>query len=243
MNILDLVVGKPIKTSDERAEQIGPAQGVPIFGLDALSSAAYGPEAALSLLIPLGLLGVRYIIPISAAIIALLLIVYFSYRQTIAAYPSGGGSYTVARFNLGAPAGLLAAAALLADYILTAAVGISAGVGALVSAVPSLQPHTVALFVGILTVITILNLRGVRDAGVAFMVPTFLFVGTLLITIVAGVLRALLSGGHPAPAAPLPPPPPMAEAVSYWLLLKVFASGCRALTGVEAVSKDRKSTR
>src|SRR2546422_4528749 len=127
MNILDLVVGKPIKTSDERAEQIGPAQGVPIFGLDALSSAAYGPEAALSLLIPLGLLGVRYIIPISAAIIALLVIVYFSYRQTIAAYPSGGGSYTVARFNLGAPAGLLAAAALLADYILTAAVGISAG--------------------------------------------------------------------------------------------------------------------
>src|ERR1035438_7833971 len=138
MNILDVVVGKPIKTSDERAEQIGPAQGVPIFGLDGVSSAAYGPEAALSLLLPLGLLGVRYIVPISAAIITLLVIVYFSYRQTIAAYPSGGGSYTVARFNLGAPAGLLAAAALLADYILTAAVGISAGVGALVSAVPSL---------------------------------------------------------------------------------------------------------
>jgi hypothetical protein len=92
MNILDLVVGKPIRTSDERAEQIGPVQGIPIFGLDALSSAAYGPEAALSLLIPLGLLGVRYIVPISAAIIALLVIVYFSYRQTIAAYPSGGGS-------------------------------------------------------------------------------------------------------------------------------------------------------
>jgi hypothetical protein len=120
MNILDLVVGKPIKTSDERAEQIGPTQGIPIFGLDALSSAAYGPEAALSLLIPLGLLGVGYIVPISAAIITLLVIVYFSYRQTIAAYPSGGGSYTVARFNLGARAGLLAAAALLADYILTA---------------------------------------------------------------------------------------------------------------------------
>ena len=102
MNLLDLVVGKPIKTSDERAEQIGPTQGIPIFGLDALSSAAYGPEAALSLLIPLGLLGVRYIVPISAAIITLLVIVYFSYRQTIAAYPSGGGSYTVARFNLGA---------------------------------------------------------------------------------------------------------------------------------------------
>ena len=243
MNILDLVVGKPIKTSDERAEQIGPVQGIPIFGLDALSSAAYGPEAALSLLIPLGLLGVRYIVPISAAIITLLVIVYFSYRQTIAAYPSGGGSYTVARFNLGAPASLLAAAALLADYILTAAVGISAGVGALVSAAPSLLPHMVSLCVGILIVITILNLRGVREAGTAFALPTYLFVGTLLITIVAGVLRVLLSGAHPTPAVPLPAPPPMTEAVSYWLLLKVFASGCTALTGVEAVSNGVKAFR
>src|SRR5690242_2675418 len=243
MNILDVVVGKPIKTSDERAEQIGPAQGIPIFGLDALSSAAYGPEAALSLLIPLGLLGVRYIIPISAAIIMLLVIVYFSYRQTIAAYPSGGGSYTVARFNLGASAGLLAAAALLADYILTAAVGISAGVGALVSAAPSLMPHTVSLCVGILIVIAILNLRGVREAGLVFAVPTYLFVGTLLITIVGGILRVLLSGGHPTPVAPLPPPPPMTEAVSYWLLLKVFSSGCTALTGVEAVSNGVKAFR
>src|ERR1700680_3466339 len=127
MNILDVVVGKPIKTSDERAEQIGPAQGIPIFGLDALSSAAYGPEAALSLLIPLGLLGVRYIVPISAAIITLLVIVYFSYRQTIAAYPSGGGSYTVARFNLGDRAGLLAGASLMLDYILNVAVAMFAG--------------------------------------------------------------------------------------------------------------------
>src|ERR1700682_3848807 len=133
MNILDLVVGKPIKTSDERAEQIGPAQGVPIFGLDGLSSAAYGPEAALSLLLPLGLLGVRYIVPISAVIITLLVIVYFSYRQTIAAYPSGGGSYIVARFNLGAPAGLLAAAAPLAGFILSAVAGVLLGVGGFVS--------------------------------------------------------------------------------------------------------------
>jgi amino acid transporter len=243
MNILNLVVGKPIKTSDERAEQIGPAQGVPIFGLDGLSSAAYGLEAALSLLLPLGLLGVRYIVPISAAIITLLVIVYFSYRQTIAAYPSGGGSYTVARFNLGAPAGLLAAAALLADYILTAAVGISAGVGALVSAVPSLLPHMVVLCVGILIVITILNLRGVREAGLVFAVPTYLFVGTLLITIIAGVVRVLLSGGHPTPVVAPPLPPPMTQAVTYWLLLKVFASGCTALTGVEAVSNGVKAFR
>src|ERR1700683_2056060 len=243
MNILDLLVGKPIRTSDERAEQIGPSQGVPIFGLDGLSSAAYGPEAALSLLIPLGLLGVQYIVPISAAIITLLVIVYFSYRQTIAAYPSGGGSYTVARFNLGARAGVLAASALLADYILTVAVGISAGVGALVSAVPSLLPHTVALCMGILVVITILNLRGVREAGAVFAVPTYLFVGTLLITIVVGIFRALLSGGHPTPAVVLPPPPPMTEAVTYWLLLKFFASGCTALTGVEAVSNGVKAFR
>src|SRR5215469_16471227 len=203
MNMLDLVVGKPIRTSDERAEQIGPLEGIPIFGLDGLSSAAYGPEAALTLLIPLGLLGVRYIIPISFAIIALLIIVYFSYRQTIPAYPSGGGSYTVARFNLGASAGLLAASALLADYILTAAVGISSGVGALVSAVPALLPHTVALSVGILMIITIFNLRGVREAGSAFALPTYFFVGTLLITIFAGVVRVVLSGGHPIPVVPL----------------------------------------
>jgi amino acid transporter len=243
MNILDLVVGKPIATSEERGEQIGVAQGVPIFGLDGLSSAAYGPEAALSLLLPLGLLGVRYIVPISTAIITLLVIVYFSYRQTIEAYPSGGGSYTVARFNLGAPAGLLAAAALLADYILTAAVGISAGVGALISAVPSLQPHTVSLCVGILILITILNLRGVREAGTAFAIPTYAFVGTLLIVIAGGVLRAIFAGGHPT-ALVAPPQAPAATAmVTYWLLLKVFASGCTALTGVEAVSNGVKAFR
>src|ERR1035441_2028770 len=140
--IVTLLFGRPLATSEERAEHIGPAAGVPIFGLDALSSAAYGPEAALTLLIPLGLMGVKYIVPVSAAILILLAIVYFSYRQTIDAYPQGGGSYTVATENLGEGAGLLAAAALMIDYILTAAVGISAGVGALISAVPSLQPHT-----------------------------------------------------------------------------------------------------
>src|ERR1700737_4902154 len=243
MNILDAIIGKPIRTSEERAEQIGVREGIPIFGLDALSSAAYGPEAALSLLIPLGLLGVQYIIPISAAIITLLIIVYVSYRQTIAAYPTGCGSSTVARLNLGAFAGLLAAAALLTDYILTAAVGISAGVGALVSAVPALQPHTVPLCVGILVLITIINLRGVREAGVVFMVPTYLFVGTLLIMIIAGVVRVVLSGGHPVPVSPLPPPPPVTTVVSLWLLLKVFASGCTALTGVEAVSNGVKAFR
>jgi amino acid transporter len=163
--------------------------------------------------------------------------------QKLGPVTTGGGSYTVARFNLGAPAGLLAAAALLADYILTAAVGISAGVGALVSAVPSLLPHMVSLCVVILIVITILNLRGVREAGTTFAVPTYLFVGTILITIGTGAVHVLLSGGHPSPAVPLPPPPPMTQTVSYWLLLKVFASGCTALTGVEAVSNGVKAFR
>src|ERR1700676_3679930 len=139
MTIRDLLFGRPLASSMERAEQLGTTAGIPIFGLDALSSAAYGPEAALTLLIPLGAAGIAYIVPISMSIIVLLAIVYFSYRQTIQAYPGGGGSYTVARQNLGVSAGLLAAAALMIDYVLVVAVGISAGVGALVSAVPSLQ--------------------------------------------------------------------------------------------------------
>src|SRR5215470_4736087 len=165
MSFLDLLLGKPLASDEARAECIGTAAGIPIFGLDALSSAAYGPEAALTLLIPLGAAGVAYIVPISLSIIILLTIVYFSYRQTIQAYPGGGGSYTVAKQNLGATAGLLAAAALLIDYVLVVAVGISAGVGALVSAVPGLQPHTLAICLAILVLVTLVNLRGVREAG------------------------------------------------------------------------------
>jgi amino acid transporter len=236
-DILNLLFGRPLATSEERAEHIGPIAGIPIFGLDALSSAAYGPEAALTLLIPLGLVGVHYIVPISAAIIILLIIVFFSYRQTIEAYPHGGGSYTVASENLGANAGLLAAAALMIDYILTAAVGISAGVGALISAVPSLQPHTLQLCLGVLVLLTIVNMRGVHDTGVVFMIPTYLFTGTLLIVILVGAAHALRAGGHPQPIAPLPPLPIATTSLAgWWLLLKVFSSGCTAMTGVEAVS-------
>src|SRR5467141_4080907 len=168
MKILELLLGTPLATENETAERIGAAKGIPIFGLDALSSAAYGPEAALTVLIPLGMAGVAYIVPITTSIIVLLTIVYFSYRQTIAAYPGGGGSYTVASENLGTFPGLLAAAALMLNYILTAGVGISAGVGALVSAVPTLEPHTLSLCLGILALITLVNLRGVREAGVVF---------------------------------------------------------------------------
>jgi amino acid transporter len=244
MSILDILLGKPLATSDERAEQVGVSAGIPIFGLDALSSAAYGPEAALTLLLPLGAAGVAYIVPISASIIVLLTIVYFSYRQTIAAYPGGGGSYTVASENLGTYPGLLAAAALMIDYILTAAVGISAGVGALVSAVPSLQPRTLPFCLAILLVVTIINLRGLREAGAVFMIPTYLFVGSLLAAIVLGLVKTILAGGHPMPVvAPPPLPSSVAAAANLWILLQVFSNGCTAMTGVEAVSNGVRAFR
>jgi amino acid transporter len=232
----NLLFGRPLRTSEERAEHIGPLAGIPVFGLDALSSAAYGPEAALTLLIPLGLMGVKYIVPVSAAIVILLTIVYFSYRQTIEAYPRGGGSYTVASQNLGEGAGLLAAAALMIDYILTAAVGISAGVGALISAVPALQPHTLELCLLVLAILTIVNMRGVHDTGVVFMIPTYLFTATLLIVIAVGGWQVVHAAGHPAPATPLRTIPAATAMFSWWLILKVFSSGCTAMTGVEAVS-------
>jgi amino acid transporter len=237
MSFTDSIIGKPLATSEERGEHIGVAAGIPIFGLDALTSAAYGPEAAMTLLIPLGLAGAHYIVPVISAILILLLIVFFSYRQTIAAYPSGGGSYTVASENLGDGAGLLAAAALMIDYILTAAVGISAGVTALTGAVPSLAPHTLAFCLIILAILALVNMRGVKDTGATFIAPTFLFVGTLLILIGVGVYRTILSGGHPMPV--LAPPAALPATVKYlglWLLMKTFASGCAAMTGVEAVS-------
>src|SRR5262249_33789876 len=153
----------------------------------------------LTLLLPLGATGAFYILPITGAICFLLAIVYVSYRQTIAAYPSGGGSYTVAHENLGPMAGLLAAAALMIDYLLNVAVGISAGVGAIISAIPILQPHTLALCLPILLILTILNLRGMREAGLLLMVPTCLFVGTLFAAIAMGLWAAFSSGGHPRP--------------------------------------------
>lgn len=243
MSFLDVLLGKALATDEARAESIGTAAGIPIFGLDALSSAAYGPEAALTLLLPLGAVGTAYMVPISTAIIVLLTIVYFSYRQTIAAYPGGGGSYTVARQNLGVGAGLLAAAALMIDYVLVVAVGISAGVGALVSAVPWLQPHTLSFCLGILVLITLVNLRGSRDTGAIFMVPTYVFVVTLLAAIAIGLFKTFASGGHPTPIEALPKGLAATAAPSVWLILQAFASGCTAMTGVEAVSNGVKAFR
>jgi amino acid transporter len=243
MTILDLFLGRPLASDEARGECVGAAAGIPIFGLDALSSAAYGPEAALTLLIPLGAAGIAYIVPISTSIIVLLAIVYFSYRQTIQAYPGGGGSYTVARQNLGVSAGLLAAAALMIDYVLVVAVGISAGVGALVSAAPRLQPWTLWLCLVILAIISLVNLRGVRETGLLFMIPTYLFVGCLFLAVTIGVTKTLLADGHPVPVSPPPIVPLVGVAPSLWLLVQAFASGCTAMTGVEAVSNGVKAFR
>src|SRR5215468_7765295 len=188
MRLADWFFGRTLASDEEGEQRVGVLTGIPMLGLDALGSAAYGPEAALTLLIPLGAAGVGFIGPISALIIALLFVVYFSYRQTIAAYPLGGGSYTVAKENLGTTAGLLAAAALMLDYVLVVAVGISAGVGAMISAVPALQPYTLELCLAILGLITVVNLRGVRESGLAFAVPTYLFVVSLLAVLALGAI-------------------------------------------------------
>jgi amino acid transporter len=236
LSVLNFLLGRPLASFEEGSEQIGVAKGIPIFGLDALASAAYGPEAALTILIPLGIAGLAYIPAISFAIIILLGIVFFSYRQTIAAYPQGGGSYIVARQNLGTFAGLLAGSALLIDYALDAAVGISAGIGALTSAIPSLHSETLALCLIALTLLTLVNLRGVRETGAVFMVPTYLFLVCMLIAMAIGIAKGIMSGGKPVPVVPPPVSQTTIAAVSAWLILKAFASGCTALTGVEAVS-------
>jgi amino acid transporter len=236
MGLGDVLFGRRLATDEEGEQRVGVLAGIPMLGLDALGSAAYGPEAALTLLIPLGAAGPGHIGPISTLIIVLLLVVYFSYRQTIEAYPLGGGSYTVAKENLGTAAGLLAAAALMLDYVLVVAVGISAGVGALISAVPVLQPYTLALCLVILAFITAVNLRGVRESGLAFVVPTYLFIGSLLLVLAIGTAKALLAGGAPVSVETPPPLGPATAAASLWVLMRSFAAGCTAMTGVEAVS-------
>ncbi|MDY3551531.1 APC family permease [Gemmata sp. JC717] len=236
MALFDWLLGRPLATAEEEGERVGPVTGVPVLGLDGLASAAYGPEAALTVLLAIGAGATGLIGPITLLIVGLLFLVFLSYRQTIAAYPGGGGSYTVAKENLGVRAGLLAAAALMIDYVLVVAVGISAGIGALVSALPALQPHTLALCLVVLAALAIINLRGVRESGAALAVPTYLFVGALFGVLAVGVWKVIAAGGRPVPVVPLPAPGATTEAVGVWLLAKAFASGCTAMTGVEAVS-------
>jgi amino acid transporter len=232
----DVIFGRRLASAEEGEQKIGPLAGIPVLGLDALSSAAYGPEAALTLLIPLGVLGLAHVVRLTGIIIVVLLIVFFSYRQTISAYPNGGGSYTVAKDNLGVRAALLAGAALAVDYILNVAVGISAGVGALVSAVPSLLPYTLPLCLAILAVLTLVNLRGTRESGITFLLPTYVFILALFVVLGIGAAKSVLAGGHPVAVSAPPAVPLHPEAASVWLLARAFASGCTAMTGVEAIS-------
>ena len=234
MSLMRALLGRTLANREAEDHKIGVLEGLPAMGLDGLGSAAYGPEAALTVLAPLGAVGLGAMAPIMGIILLLLLVLFLSYWQTVTAYPNNGGSYTVARDNLGANAGLLAGAALMTDYMLNVAVGISAGVGALVSALPPLQPYTLPLCLGVLAAVTLTNLRGTRESGLALAVPTYVFIASLGLVLAVGAWRAW--GGHAAPVVAPPPLRPPAEALTFWLLLRAFAAGCTAMTGVEAVS-------
>lgn len=231
-----LLLGRTLANREQAERKIGALEGVPAMGLDGLGSAAYGPEAALMALLPLGAAALATIGPIIAAIVVLLTILYTSYRQTIKAYPHSGGAYLVSKDNLGVHASLVAAAALMVDYVLNVAVGISAGVGALVSALPSLHPYILELCLALLVFIAIVNLRGTYDSGRLFALPTYAFIGSFALLLGIGVYRTIAAGGVPEPVVPPPALPEATESLGLWLLLRAFASGCTAMTGVEAVS-------
>jgi amino acid transporter len=234
--LLRLVLGRRLRSGESSQQQVTALEGIPILGLDALGSSSYGPEAALTILIPLGAGGLIYAREVMGVILLVLAVLYFSYRQTIAEYPGGGGAYIVAKENLGKGLSLIAASSLLLDYTLNVAVGISAGVGALESAFPPLQKHTLPACLAILGLVTIINLRGVKDSGIVWMLPTYAFVVSLLGVIATGILKSAWAAGHPVPVAPPPALPRTLEPISAWLLIRAFASGCTAMTGVEAVS-------
>jgi amino acid transporter len=243
VNFRKLVLGRRLANREFSEQKIGAFEGVAVMGLDGLGSSAYGPEAALTILIPLGAASLSYIGWVMAPIVALLAILFASYWQTIRAYPNNGGAYIVAKENLGTNASLLAAAALMIDYVLNVSVGISAGVGALVSAVPELHPYILWLCLGILAIITLINLRGTQESGRVLAVPTYLFIASFAIVLGLGMYKAFAAGEHLQPVVPPPRLREATEAVSVWLLLRAFASGCTAMTGVEAVSNGMSAFR
>ena len=228
-----LFVGTPLPTAQQRHERLGKATALAVFASDALSSVAYATEEILLILILAGSAALSYSLPIAVAIAVLIAIVVSSYRQTIRAYPQGGGAYIVSKDNLGTAAGLVAGAALLIDYVLTVAVSVAAGVAALTSAVPVLFGQRVWLCVAAVVVVAVANLRGIRESGKLFAAPTYLFIGSLGALLVYGGLGAIFDF---IPNAPYQPHPPGFEGVGLFLILRAFSSGCTALTGVEAVS-------
>jgi amino acid transporter len=228
-----LLVGTPLPTAQARHERLGKATALAVFASDALSSVAYATEEILLVLVLAGTVALSYSMPIGFAIAVLIAIVVSSYRQTILAYPRGGGAYIVSKDNLGTLPGLVAAAALLIDYVMTVAVSIAAGIAAVTSAVPLLFPYRVWLCVFGVAGTAIANLRGIRESGKIFAAPTYLFVASLFGMVVYGSLGAIFDF---IGEAPYPPHPPGLEGVGLFLILRAFAAGCAALTGVEAVS-------
>jgi len=227
-----VLVGPPMPLAQARHERLSKRVALAVFSSDALSSVAYATEEILLILVLAGTAALHYSVPISLAITALLAIVAISYQQTIHAYPSGGGSYIVARENLGSVPGLVAAAALLVDYVLTVSVSVAAGVAAVTSAMPHLAAHKVAIGVGCVAAIALANIRGVRESGRIFAVPTYFFIVSFGILLTEGFYR-LATGSLPATP---PPDIPAVEALTWFLVLRAFASGCTAMTGIEAIS-------
>jgi amino acid transporter len=236
MSLADFLFGRALATSEEQQERLSIWTGVPTLGLDALASTGYGPEAALTVLLPLGAAAFRYFPLIIAGILVELAALYFSYRQTAEVYPSGGGAYAVAKDNFGADVGVWAAISLIVDYVLNVAVGIAAGVGAIVSAVPALQPHLLAVCLLVLVTLTLVNLRGVRESGVIFVGPVVVFVAALGLALAVGIIRTWLAGGQPHAVIAPPAMPAASRSPGVWLVLAAFANGCTAMTGIEAVS-------
>ncbi len=236
MELGGILLGRKLSNREFEHRRIGAFEAVPDMGLDGLGSAAYGPEAALTILAPVGAASLGFVGWVMGPVVALLALLYLSYRQTVVAYPNSGGAYTVAKENLGVNASLLAAAAIMIDYVLNVAVGVSAGVGALVSSVPSLQRYTLPICLGVLAFTTVVNLRGTPDAGRLFALPTYLFILSFLLLMGIGVVHAMHAGGRPQAVVPVPPLAKGTEALTLWLLLRAFAAGCTAMTGVEAVS-------
>ena len=228
-----LFVGSPLPTAQSRHERLAKSTALAVFASDALSSVAYATEEILLVLVLAGTAALSYSLPIAIAISILIAIVVSSYRQTIRAYPQGGGAYIVSKDNLGVPAGLVAGAALLIDYVLTVAVSVAAGIAALTSAVPTLFPYRPWLCVAAVVGIAVANLRGIRESGKLFAAPTYLFIASLGVLIVYGGFGAVFDL---LPEAPYQRHPPGLEGVGLLLFLRAFASGCTALTGVEAVS-------
>jgi amino acid transporter len=234
-SLKQLLVGKPIPSHLAHHERLSKVTGLAVLSSDPLSSVAYATEETVRTLVLAGAGALALSIPIGAVIATLLIIVALSYRQTIHAYPSGGGAYIVAKDNLGVYPGLVAGGALLVDYVMTVAVSVAAGVAALISAFPRLQSDRVALSLGFIAVIAVGNLRGLRESGRIFAVPTYFFMASLLTLLAAGAFRFVTGGITPVEPAGTPTPSGV-TALTTFLVLRAFANGCTAMTGVEAVS-------